>query len=204
MLKVFCAPQDTLDEKKSARRLLGQAYEELFNEPLPLISATEQGKPFFPTRPDIFFSLSHSGNFVLCALSDTPVGIDIEKIRPLKPGIDERVRSQEERTCFDFFSSWVLKESFIKWQGRYTQHFRHICFSGTTHKALGPEKHVNARVYTSVEGYRIGICVSRQKPPRSICRRIITPRPCEQFSQIECAPVTMLRELSRSNEPLST
>lgn len=203
MLKVFCAHKGTLDDKASARRLLAQAYSELFNEPLPLMGSTKQGKPFFVERPDIHVSLSHSGDYVLCALSDTSVGIDIEKMRLIKPGLDERVRSNEERTCFDFFSSWVLKESFIKWQGRYTQHFRHICFTGTKSKALGPNSKVNARVYTLIEGYRIGVCVSGQKPPRHIYIRNIVLQPREQTSQIQYAPATMLRELSRLNAPLS-
>ena len=203
MLEVFCAPRDVFDEKASARRLLAQAYAEVLDEPLPTMCTTKQGKPFFAVRPDIHVSLSHSREYVLCALSDTPIGIDIEKVRPIKQGLDERVRSPEERACFDFFSSWVLKESFIKWQGRYTQHFRHICFTGTKSKALGPNSKVNARVYTLIEGYRIGVCVSGQKPPRHIYIRNIEIQSREQTSQIQYAPATMLRELSRSNAPLS-
>ena len=204
MLEVFCAPRDVFDEKASARRLLAQAYAEVLDEPLPTMCTTKQGKPFFAVRPDIHVSLSHSREYVLCALSDTPIGIDIEKVRPIKQGLDERVRSPEERACFDFFSSWVLKESFIKWQGRYTQHFRHICFTGTKSKALGPNSKVNARVYCPLEGYRIAVCVSGQKPPRAIHMRNLNAQHRAQTSQIEYAPVTMLRELSRSNEPLST
>jgi 4'-phosphopantetheinyl transferase len=43
------------------------------------IAVNEYGKPWFPALPDFRFSLSHSGERVLCAVSALPVGCDIEK-----------------------------------------------------------------------------------------------------------------------------
>ena len=37
------------------------------------------GRPFFE---DIYISISHSEEFAVCAISDSPVGVDIERIRP--------------------------------------------------------------------------------------------------------------------------
>ena len=88
----------------------------------------ENGKPLFRDCPQISFSLSHSGDYALCAVSDRPVGCDIEEVRPLSPAIGERffrpeewalIReqpSQEERDAL-FFRFWVLKESYLKCTG---------------------------------------------------------------------------------------
>ncbi len=58
------------------------------------------GKPYFADRPELFFSLSHSGNYVLCALSDREVGADIQMIPP----DTEKQREREERIAERFFS----------------------------------------------------------------------------------------------------
>ncbi len=47
------------------------------------------GKPFFIYNPYIHFNISHTGNYVVCAISDEPVGIDIELIKPIEHKIAE-------------------------------------------------------------------------------------------------------------------
>ena len=44
---------------------------------------TPHGKPYFPEHPDVHFNLSHTAGAVLVGLSDRPVGVDIEHIRPV-------------------------------------------------------------------------------------------------------------------------
>lgn len=39
---------------------------------------TKHGKPYVNNNP-FYFSLSHSYNYAVCAISDSPVGVDIEK-----------------------------------------------------------------------------------------------------------------------------
>lgn len=41
-------------------------------------SKTEKGKPFIQEVKQLYFSLSHSGEYVLCIVSDREVGVDIE------------------------------------------------------------------------------------------------------------------------------
>ena len=38
----------------------------------------ENGKPELLSYPDIHFNLSHSGTIAVCAVSDRPVGVDVE------------------------------------------------------------------------------------------------------------------------------
>lgn len=43
------------------------------------IARGEKGKPFIVGVENVFFNISHSGDYVVCAVSDREVGIDIEK-----------------------------------------------------------------------------------------------------------------------------
>lgn len=69
-----------------------------------------------------FVSISHCGELVACAAADVPVGIDIERIRPVKPGLVDRVCTPEEKAYVGdsperFFEVWTAKEAWFKMQG---------------------------------------------------------------------------------------
>jgi 4'-phosphopantetheinyl transferase len=84
----------------------------------------ENSKPFFNLRSSLHFNVSHSGQWVVAAFSDKPVGIDVEKIRDVNLQIAHRFFSPEEisflmrtpgqrrKSCF--FDFWTLKESYLK------------------------------------------------------------------------------------------
>ena len=86
----------------------------------PELGCSPRGKPFFAGRPDCWLSLSHSGGYALCALSDDgTVGVDIEIVRPHRPGLPEFALTREELEAFDgsweeFTRLWTLKESWCK------------------------------------------------------------------------------------------
>ena len=85
---------------------------------------TENEKPYFPDG-GIYFSLSHCGKYAVCAVSDVPVGVDIELARenalrlsarfflPDEAELVERSQSPETEFC----RLWTLKESYIKAAG---------------------------------------------------------------------------------------
>ena len=82
------------------------------------------GKPLFIEPKGIHFNISHSGEWVLCGVSDAPIGIDIEGGMVDMLAIAERFFSKEEAKYIDshpicdrddaFFKIWTLKESYIK------------------------------------------------------------------------------------------
>ena len=87
-------------------------------------STNAHGKPFLANSPGIHFNVSHSGNYIACALADEPVGIDIELIRPFDPKIAERFFAPDEKAHIasngnmaSFYEVWTKKESRIKWEG---------------------------------------------------------------------------------------
>ena len=53
--------------------------EKLYGAPLPEIKRTPLCKPYF-TGEDLHFSISHTKNYVFCALGEYPIGIDAEEL----------------------------------------------------------------------------------------------------------------------------
>ena len=52
-----------------------------------IICREENGKPY---AAEGYFSISHSGERVVCAVSENPVGVDVEQIRPLRTKVAQR------------------------------------------------------------------------------------------------------------------
>lgn len=74
-------------EALAAYWILRRAVEEQYHwsGALPPMAWTEGGKPFFPGEPDVHFSLSHTPGGVLVGLSALPLGVDLERVRPVHP-----------------------------------------------------------------------------------------------------------------------
>ncbi len=109
------------DGRALSRTLLAAAVKDCWGwASLPDIARSARGKPFFPARPGHRFSLSHSGGIALCALSDGgEVGVDVEVVRPRRPGLPQYALSEAELARFDgtwedFCRIWTLKESRCK------------------------------------------------------------------------------------------
>ena len=49
---------------------------------LPAMERSAGGRPFFPEYPQVYFSLSHTEGAAAAAVSEAPVGADIQRIRP--------------------------------------------------------------------------------------------------------------------------
>lgn len=89
-----------------------------------LFQYNEYKKPFLSGQSNIHFNISHSGTWVVCALSKKEVGVDVERIREINFNIARRFFSVEEvEQLFAlpknlqlnyFFDLWTLKESYLK------------------------------------------------------------------------------------------
>ena len=106
--------------------------------PRPLdIAANENGKPYLTAAPDVHFSLSHSAAWAVCAVSDHPVGVDIQQCRSFKPNIADRFFHPDEVQYLSslspaerenaFYTLWALKESYVKADGRGLRLLRQFC-----------------------------------------------------------------------------
>lgn len=92
------------------------------------VTAGENGKLYLPGVKDFFFSLSHSGEYAACVISDVPVGVDIQQKRETKANIARRFFQCEEAESIEkqpkrkqqdmFFRYWTGKESYLKLKGQ--------------------------------------------------------------------------------------
>lgn len=125
------------------------------------------GKPDFADRA-LHFNLSHSGQYVCCALDEVEVGVDIQQMRMIKNrDLVERRFSMGERAALDaceneaerellFYRIWVRKESYAKLTGEGI-----AAVAGLDTREL--EQHVCWQEYTLPEGYCVAVC--QYRPP---------------------------------------
>ena len=96
-----------------SRALLAFALEETLGT-VPALAKTAAGQPYFPEQPGLFLSLSHTEGAALLALSDAPVGADIERVRPIPPRLGRDFPGREET----FWQRWTAAEAAAKREGR--------------------------------------------------------------------------------------
>lgn len=111
---------------KGARRqsLAGEILLHRLLRQLGIDTAIERlasGQPVLADRSR-FVSIAHCDDYVVCAVNETPVGIDIERIKPVKKGMAERVCTPEELQYVQgdesrFFEVWTAKEAWFKMKG---------------------------------------------------------------------------------------
>lgn len=93
-----------------------------------ILGINEYGKPVLHEPNDVHFNISHSENWVICAVDNTDVGVDVEMIKPIDFKIAERFFSRDEYMVLMnqpkemklkyFYVLWTLKESYIKMEGK--------------------------------------------------------------------------------------
>ena len=101
------------EEHRAAWALLAEVlHRELGIKALPEVAKGEEGKPFFPERPDICFNLSHSHGAVACAVHDREVGVDMERLRTPPKRLGQGMEPEA------FFRLWTAREATVKRRGQ--------------------------------------------------------------------------------------
>lgn len=85
----------------------------------------EHGKPFLADHPEIHFNLSHCKNGIAVAVSDQPIGIDIESYREVSDSLLRYTMNEEEQRIIKksddpvrtFTEFWTKKEAVFKLKG---------------------------------------------------------------------------------------
>lgn len=180
-MQIICVDIRGLDEARAKRSgrsknpgsafaasLLEHAAQEYWGvQILPEITTNDYGKPIFPTHPNWHFSLSHTGTHVLAAVSDKPIGADIETERDMTGRRVLRTADEHERKHFDFLDIWVLRESLYKLQGHGD--LREMHFRRKDGIIVAPIPGVSSRLYTDIPGCHAAACsYEGQLPERLI------------------------------------
>lgn len=142
---------------------------ELVERPIELVmDYGEKGKPYLREYP-FYFNLSHSGEYVVCAVSDREIGVDIQKCSGMNTiRIAKRFFSEEECRALEaceteekrqqsFFRLWVRKEAYGKLLGKGI--FGVISVNLLSDESsMAAEKGLLWREWGFPEGYRTAIC----------------------------------------------
>jgi hypothetical protein len=131
---VWRVPLPALAGRPAARRALREilgAYLGIAPEAVEL-RAAEQGKPQFPDPAPLSFNLSHTGRLALVAVAAaaTPVGVDVERMKPRRdplrlarrrlppedaPAIEAAPEGPQRQAAFH--AAWVAYEARVKCTG---------------------------------------------------------------------------------------
>ena len=116
------------DKKLSAMTelLLQYAIEKNYGNHVNLeIVKTSSGKPYFKEKQGIYFNLSHCQEGIACAISDKPIGVDIQNIVEYNEDMLKMVCTDEEMEEIQmetdmnqgFTRFWCMKEAYLKCNG---------------------------------------------------------------------------------------
>ncbi|MCF0135295.1 MAG: 4'-phosphopantetheinyl transferase superfamily protein [Lachnospiraceae bacterium] len=123
------------------------------------VDKTEDGKPYFPLLP-LYISISDTETYRWIALSPENIGIDAEDSsrKARAAAISKRFFAAEEQEalksgCFDFFTLWTEKESYVKYTGRG------IRDDFASFSVFSIRESICS--FTDPEGYRISVCTEK-------------------------------------------
>ena len=179
MLELFCADIREADERRARRRgrspqrgsafgisLLEYAVGQVWQMELPEIVPPMGGKPEFAGTEGMYFSISHAKSHVLVAVSDAPVGVDVETHREISDNSAQALMDEQEREQFNFFDLWCLREALFKLNG--AGHLREVLrFRRAGEEIVSPVPGVTCRLLGEVPGCSGALCQERafQVPP---------------------------------------
>lgn len=153
----------------------------------------EHGKPM-RRNEEVCFNLSHSGKYVLCVVSETEIGCDIEKIKEVKWKLAKRFFSEKEyefleeiekqesparrtETNETFTRFWVLRESYVKTTGEGLG----AALTGLDFSDILGQKNSKGKkngefleetfFEMEYDGYRIAICGEKDSKPEFVVYR---------------------------------
>lgn len=97
---------------------------------------SEKGKPYLENG-EIHFNISHSGGWAAVALNSSPIGIDIEVLKPVDQRLRTRICTEDDldflQNCEDdettaLLKIWTAKEAYFKKTGTGIIGFKTISY----------------------------------------------------------------------------
>jgi len=163
------------DRKLSASAYLLLVYglknEGVFHA-LPEFCYSPEGKPFLTNYPSVYFNLSHCHDAVICCISDSEVGVDIETVGQYDDELSKAICNDEEyqwvtassdmvQRAKRFTSLWTQKESIVKWRGTGIDCDPREIRTGTLPDIQNLDFQI-VSVYYPVENFYISVCKRKQ------------------------------------------
>lgn len=144
---------------------------------------SSRGKPYLSNCGDFFYSLSHSGEWALCAVDNQEIGADIQEVGTPKMAVAKRFYAEEEyqrllgyasdrdRQTAELYRIWAAKESCAKLTGKGIGAgiSRYVTDSAYTHiKDIEENTLFFIKLYEDIPDYMICVCSGCGRFPESI------------------------------------
>lgn len=163
------------------------AIQRLFSLAPAKIERTPDGKPYYADRQGLFLSLSHSGEYAACAVSDAPIGVDIQKHQNVKYNVWKRISCPGEKAAFfsrkkqpvsekkdylheeeltEFYRFWAAKEACVKCTGAgLSKDFRELFTDFEKREIRDTVTKECWKLYSvkGPEGYSLAVCTGKIK-----------------------------------------
>jgi 4'-phosphopantetheinyl transferase len=135
------------------------------------------GKPYLRNYPGIHYNISHSGEYVVCAVAKVNLGIDVEHVRNYnlrvaeryfsKPELADLLKFEGDQRRDYFFTLWTIKESYLKALGRgLTKSLSSFTVNrkGDGFSLSGEDTAADYSVFNTIlpDNYRMSVCYMGQ------------------------------------------
>lgn len=134
------------------------------------IVRSERGKPSFAELPALCFNLSHSGEVVVAAFSDRPVGIDVERVVKrdfhavaagcFSPAEQKKIACSKA-PLQEFYRLWTRRESIVKRRGEGLGGIRSVKVSGERVRSFALSEGELIPFGTGEAQYILSVCMSQ-------------------------------------------
>ena len=124
------------------------------------------GKPYLKNNK-IFFNISHSFDYVVTAISNNEIGIDIEKIRKTPINVINQFATKREKEYIlssndnieeRIFKIYTLKEAYFKMLGTNLNNILEVEFIIKNDTIYCNDRNVKAGFISDLKGYIIAYC----------------------------------------------
>lgn len=99
-----------------------------------LVEKTPLGKPYFPQARELHFSISHSGEYWVCAFGPGEVGVDIQEHTMTRSETRQEATVRFAKMAHRFFhpveAEFVALESFYRFFGVWTARESYVKYTG--------------------------------------------------------------------------
>ena len=139
------------------------------------IQRSALGKPSIVQYPEFCYSLSHSGDWVICGVHSKELGADIQEMRPWKENVAKRFFAMEEyeRILLEkkeerekvFYKIWTAKESYGKLTGDgIGKGISQFLTSDDFGIIADTEKNdtVRIKIYDTIPDYMVCVCAKEE------------------------------------------
>lgn len=135
------------------------------------IIKNKYGKPFIKDM-NLFFNISHSKDFVVCAISKNEIGIDIVQVSESKESVINQFATYKEKQYInelknDYFKRsfeiFALKEAYFKCLGTNLNYIKEIEFEFDNSIIKCNKNNFLFKLMHDIDNYIIAICVTNDQ-----------------------------------------